>query len=153
MPTTYPEIDNKRVHITLVEMAPHVLGPFAPEAARLRQELAGEARRRPASRDVREGGPPLTASLVEHDGKQEFLPADIVVWASGITTHPVLADWGVPLGRGRRIEVDDHLRVQGLDDVYAIGDVAVDPDERALPQLAQPAHPGWQARRQGHRSG
>ena len=33
MPVTYPELDRKRMHITLIEMMPHVLGPFHPKLA------------------------------------------------------------------------------------------------------------------------
>jgi NADH dehydrogenase len=87
-------------------------------------------------KEVREDG-----VLVEHDGEQEFLPAGLTVWATGVTAHDTVKDWNVPQGRGGRIEVDDHLRVRGLDKTYAIGDIAVDPDE-PLPQLAQPALQG-----------
>jgi NADH dehydrogenase len=140
MPTTYPELDTKRVHITLVEMLPHVLGPFHPKLrdyARKSLDKRGvDLRLGTAVKEVREDG-----VLVEHDGQQEFLPAGIVVWASGITAHSTVKDWGVPQGRGGRIETDEHLRVKGLEDVYAIGDVSVSPDE-PLPQLAQPALQG-----------
>jgi NADH dehydrogenase len=63
------------------------------------------------------------------------------VWASGITAHPTVQDWAVPQGRGGRIETDEHLRVKGMTDVFAIGDVSVSPEE-PLPQLAQPAIQG-----------
>ncbi|MGA8988612.1 NAD(P)/FAD-dependent oxidoreductase, partial [Aeromicrobium sp.] len=79
--------------------------------------------------------------LVEHDGTEEFLPAGIVVWASGITAHSTVGDYAVPQGRGGRIETDEHLRVKGVDDVFAIGDISISPDE-PLPQLAQPAIQG-----------
>ncbi len=140
MPTTYPELDHERVHITLVEMLPHVLGPFAPklrEYARKSLEKRGvDLRLDTAVKEVREDG-----VLVEHQGdEQEFLPAGIVVWASGVTAHPTVADWNVPQGRGGRIETDEHRRVKGLDGVFAIGDVSVGPEQ--LPQLAQPAIQG-----------
>ncbi|MCW2771554.1 MAG: dehydrogenase FAD-containing subunit [Aeromicrobium sp.] len=140
MPTTYPELDTKRVHITLVEMLPHVLGPFHPRlrdyARKSLEKRNVDLRLGTAVKEVREDG-----VLVEHDGKQEFLPAGIVVWASGITAHSTVKAWGVPQGRGGRIETDEHLRVKGLEDVYAIGDVSVSPEE-PLPQLAQPAIQG-----------
>jgi NADH dehydrogenase len=140
MPTTYPELDTKRIHITLVEMMPHVLGPFHPKlrdyAKKSLEKRDVELRLETAVKEVRADG-----VVVEHAGEQEFLPAGMVVWASGITAHSVVKDWGVPQGRGGRIEVDEHLRVRGLQDVFAIGDVAVNPDE-PLPQLAQPALQG-----------
>ena len=43
MPITYPELDRNRIHITLVEMMPHRPRPVRPEAAGLREEVAGEA--------------------------------------------------------------------------------------------------------------
>ena len=140
MPVTYPEIDPKRVHITLIEMLPHVLGPFN---AKLRDYARTSLEKRDvdlrlgtAVKEVRADG-----VLVEHDGVEEFLPAGIVVWASGITAHSAVKDWAVPQGRGGRIETEEHLRVKGMQDVFAIGDVSVSPDE-PLPQLAQPAIQG-----------
>ncbi|PJJ58007.1 NADH dehydrogenase [Mumia flava] len=138
LPVTYPEIDIDRVHITLVEMAPHVLSPFKPKlrdyTRRALEKRGVDLRLETSVKEVKPDG------VVVNDG--DFIPADMVIWASGITTHPVLEHWNVPLGRGRRIMIDDHLRVQGLDGVYAIGDVAVEDGERALPQLAQPAMQG-----------
>jgi NADH dehydrogenase len=139
MPTTYPELDRDRIHITLVEMLPHVLGPFAPKlrdyASKSLLKRDVDLRLDTAVKEVREDG-----VLVEHDGEQEFLPAGIVVWATGITAHPSVADWNVPQGRGGRIETDEQRRVKGLENVFAIGDVSIAPDE--LPQLAQPAIQG-----------
>jgi NADH dehydrogenase len=140
MPTTYPELDTKRIHITLVEMLPHVLGPFHPKlrdyAKRSLEKRDVELRLETAVKEVRADG-----VLVEHDGEQEFLPSSMVVWASGVTAHDTVKEWSVPQGRGGRIETDEHLRVKGVDDVYAIGDVSVSPEE-PLPQLAQPAIQG-----------
>ncbi|MEJ7635077.1 NAD(P)/FAD-dependent oxidoreductase [Aeromicrobium sp.] len=140
MPVTYPELDRNRVHITLIEMLPHVLGPFHPKlrdyARKSLEKRDVDLRLGTAVKEVREDG-----VLVEHDGVEEFLLAGIVVWASGITAHPTVQDWAVPQGRGGRIETDEHLRVKGVDNVYAIGDVSVSPDE-PLPQLAQPAIQG-----------
>jgi NADH dehydrogenase len=139
MPTTYPELDPKRVHITLVEMLPHVLGPFAPrlreyaKKSLLKRDV--DLRLETAVKEVREGG-----VVIEHDDKEEFLPAGIVVWASGVTAHSTLQDWNLPQGRGGRIETDEHRRVKGLTNVFAIGDVAIGPEQ--LPQLAQPAIQG-----------
>jgi NADH dehydrogenase len=139
MPVTYPELDRRRVHITLIEMLPHVLAPFHPKlrdyARKSLEKRDVDLRLETAVKEVRADG-----VLVEHDGEQEFLPAGIVVWASGITAHPTVRDWAVPQGRGGRIETDEHLRVKGLRDVYAIGDVSINPDQ--LPQLAQPAIQG-----------
>ena len=139
MPVTYPELDPKHIHVTLVEMMPSLLGPFhesLQEYARKALEKRGvDLRLNTAVREVRTNG-------VVIGDEEEFLPAGIVVWASGVTAHDTVKDWAVPQGRGGRISVDDHLRVEGLDCVFAIGDVAVEEGDRALPQLAQPALQG-----------
>jgi len=139
MPVTYPELDRSRIHITLVEMAPVVLGPFKPklqEYARRSLEKRGvDLRLSTAVKEVRADG-----VLVEKDGDQEFLETGIVVWATGVTAHDTVKDWDVPQGRGGRIEVDEHRQVMGREHTYAIGDISIGPD--ALPQLAQPALQG-----------
>ncbi len=140
MPTTYPELDRDHVHITLVEMAPHVLAPFHPnlrDYARKALEKRGvDMRLGTTVKEVRADG----VVIARGDGPEKFLPAGIVVWASGVTVHSTVKDWDVPQGRGGRIIVDEHLQVEGLDKVFAIGDIAISP--AALPQLAQPAIQG-----------
>ncbi len=136
MPTTYPELDPKRIHITLVEMGPFVLAPFHPNlreyARKALQKRGVDLRLDTTVKEVRADG----VVIVKGD-KEEFLEAGIVVWASGVTAHSSLQDWSVPQGRGGRIVTGQDWAVDGLKDVYAVGDVAVSPEP--LPQLAQPA--------------
>jgi NADH dehydrogenase len=134
--TTYPELDPKRVHIMLVEMGPHVLAPFAPK---LRDYAAAQLRKRNVdlrlSTSVQEVRPD---AVIVNDG--EVVPASMVIWATGVTVHESVNSWGLPQGRGGRIIVGADLRVDGCDDVFALGDLAVTPEP--LPQLAQPAIQG-----------
>lgn len=138
MPVTYPELDRKRTHVTLIEMAPQLLSAFGEKsqayakAALIKRDV--DLRLNTTVKEVRADG------VVVNEG--EFLPAGVVVWASGIKAPDAVAHWGVPQGRGGRIEVDDHLRVKGLKNVFAVGDIAVEDGDRALPQLAQPALQG-----------
>lgn len=139
MPTTYPELDRNRIHITLVEMAPHVLGPFHPNlrdyAKKMLEKRKVDLRLNTTVKEIRADG-----VVVAQGDTEEFLPAGIVVWASGITAHSSVREWGVPQGRGGRIETNEHNQVNGLDKVFAIGDISIGPD--GLPQLAQPAIQG-----------
>ncbi|MEP6981790.1 MAG: FAD-dependent oxidoreductase, partial [Nakamurella sp.] len=70
----------------------------------------------------------------------EFVPARVVVWATGVTAPKTVGTWGLPQGRGGRITVDADMRVHGFSNIFAAGDIAVTPD--SLPQLAQPALQG-----------
>jgi NADH dehydrogenase len=81
----------------------------------------------------------------------ERLPSATTIWATGVKVHDAVSDWKLPQGRGGRIRVGPDLRVEGNPEIFAVGDVAADPDN-PLPQLARPAidsgrHAGRQIRR------
>ncbi len=137
MTRTYPELERTRVHITLIEMAPHVLAPFAPK---LRDYAARELAERDVDLRLATSVSEVRPDAVVLDD-DEVLAADMVVWATGVTAHEVVSTWGLPQGRGGRILVEEDLRVHGFDDVFALGDIAVSPD-KPLAQLAQPAIQG-----------
>jgi NADH dehydrogenase len=132
----YPELDLDRIHITLIEMGPDLLPPFA------------RGLRRYAKRALLKRGVQLrldtTVKEVRADGvvvdEGEFIEGGMVIWASGIKAPPEVAEWGLPQGRGGRIEVEADMRVKGFPDVFAVGDIAYSPEQ--LPQLAQPALQG-----------
>jgi NADH:ubiquinone reductase (H+-translocating) len=71
----------------------------------------------------------------------EVVPTRTVVWTAGVAPAPILKDLNVPLDERGRVPVDDHLRVQGLESVWAIGDCAAAPDPRGgtCPPTAQHA--------------
>ncbi|HET8566598.1 MAG TPA: NAD(P)/FAD-dependent oxidoreductase [Solirubrobacterales bacterium] len=71
----------------------------------------------------------------------EVLPTRTVVWTAGVKAQPILSELNVPLDERGRVPVDDHLRVQGMDSVWAIGDCAAAPDPRGgtCPPTAQHA--------------
>jgi NADH dehydrogenase len=68
----------------------------------------------------------------------------VIVWAAGVTGNPVARLLGVALAKGGRIPVRADLSLDGHPEVFAIGDIAAPPtpDERPLPQVAQPAIQG-----------
>ncbi len=136
MAVVYPELDPRRTHIVLVEMGSVVLPPFdsglRDYAARELRERGVELRLNTSVKEVSPEGVTL--------GNGDFLPARVVVWATGVTAPQVVGKWNLPQGRGGRITVDADMRVHGFSNVFAVGDIAVTPD--ALPQLAQPAIQG-----------
>ena len=58
----------------------------------------------------------------------ETVPTRTVVWTAGVRPHPSLRNLSVPLDERGRVKVDDHLRVEGQEGVWAIGDCAAVPD-------------------------
>ncbi|MFC7621557.1 NAD(P)/FAD-dependent oxidoreductase [Microlunatus sp. GCM10028923] len=132
--TVYPELDPAMVHVVLVEMGDAVLAPFDDS---LRQYALRELIKRGV--DVRL----KTAITQVHADRVDFaddtsMAVDLVIWAAGVAGDKGLADWGLPLGKGGRIEVEPDLRVIGQERIFAAGDIALivrDPQA----QLAQPA--------------
>jgi NADH dehydrogenase len=63
------------------------------------------------------------------------------VWAGGIQAPELTAKSGLAQGRGGRLTVEPDLTVEGLPQVYAIGDIANIPDHDGtdLPQLGSVA--------------
>lgn len=134
IPTTYPELNPEFVKVVLVEMGEFLLAPFDDS---LRQYALRELVKRGV--DVR-----LKTAISEvHPDRVDFkdgesLPVDLVIWAAGVSGSPMVREWGIPIGRAGRIEVNGDLRVVGFENIFAIGDSSVIVDN-PLPQLAQPA--------------
>jgi NADH dehydrogenase len=58
----------------------------------------------------------------------ETLPTRTVVWTAGVAPHPSLRTLSVPLDERGRVPVDEYLRVEGLERVWAVGDCAAVPN-------------------------
>jgi NADH:ubiquinone reductase (H+-translocating) len=137
MKIAYPELRDRKARVMLVEMGPHVLAPYHPKlrdyTARSLQQRGVELRLNTAVKAVNENG-------VELDNGERVY-AGTVIWAAGVTAPEIVQKWGLPQGRGGRVEVGPDLSLAGHPEVFVAGDLAVDPDD-PLPQLAQPAMQG-----------
>ena len=137
MPGRYPDLAVDAAQVTLVDPGSVVLAPFSDRA----HEYAVRALRRKGVHLE------LGASVTEvdedrvtlSDGRQILTRA--VVWAGGIQGPGLLANSGLPVGHGGRIDVQPDLTVAGFPGVYAIGDAANMPgaDGKPLPQLGSVA--------------
>jgi NADH:ubiquinone reductase (H+-translocating) len=80
----------------------------------------------------------------------ERIPTRMLCWTAGVRPAPVVRKLGLPLNEQGRIEVDATMRVNGRDNVWAIGDAAAVPDPAK--HRRSPAPPTCQhAIRQGRR--
>jgi NADH:ubiquinone reductase (H+-translocating) len=141
----YPTIRDTPHRWVLVDAGSRILGEV-PD--RLSDYAATQLRKR--SVDIRLG---TTLESVEptavsfSDGTR--LETDTLVWTAGVTPNPLLGEFGLPLDERGRVVVDSHLRVEGRDDVWALGDCARVPNEATPGQVDPPTcqHALRQARR------
>lgn len=116
----YPELKKEDMNVYLVEGLPKILANLSPQASEKAELYLNELGVRVL----------LNVQVTGYDG-------DVITFADGnrIKTKTVLWSAGVmgqfPTGinpdivvRGNRIRVDEECRVVGMQDVYAIGDVA-----------------------------
>ena len=58
----------------------------------------------------------------------EVIPTRLLCWTAGVRPPPLIRELGLPLADEGRIAVDETMKVQGHDDIWAIGDCAAVPD-------------------------
>lgn len=76
------------------------------------------------------------------------IPTHTLVWTAGVTPHPLVEAFGLPVDERGRARVDQHLRVEGRQDVWALGDCARVPNAAATgPDPPTSQHALRQARR------
>ena len=116
----FHRLDFSEVSVKLIEATGHVL-PM------LTQDMQDEVIRVLKNKGVEVL---LNTQVVDNDGNTLHLkdgssiPTKTVIWAAGVKAVPFIANCGGEVDRGGRIIVDEHLRVEGSDRVFAIGDCA-----------------------------
>ena len=68
----------------------------------------------------------------------ERFRADTLVWTAGVKPSPLARRSGLPVDEAGRVVVDEELRVVGVPDAWAAGDVAAVPD-RVTGSIAPPS--------------
>jgi NADH:quinone reductase (non-electrogenic) len=141
----YPRLKDVRQRWVLVDAAPKILPEIPP---RLGDYAARELWKRGV--DIRVST--TLDSVEEHavtlsDGSR--LETETLVWTAGVKANPLLAKLGLPLDDRGRVVVDPMLRVQGLENVWALGDCAAVPNEATPGRFDPPTcqHALRQARR------
>lgn len=126
------------VRITLLEGADRILSPLPEKVSTAAAGLLAERHVR-----IETGCRVASIGATEVvDAQGRTFPADLVVWAAGIKAPKLLGELGLPTARNGAIKVGPDLRVEGHDDVFALGDCAFCPmeDGKPVPPRAQAAH-------------
>lgn len=134
----FRNVDTRRTRVILVEAGPRILPSF-PE------KLAARA-----ARDLKDLGVEVRVSSfvtgVDAQGVQigdEKIRCRTAFWAAGNLASPLSKFLGVPLDRAGRIHVNPDLSVPGIQNVFAIGDLAaLTQDGRLVPGVGPAAIQG-----------
>jgi NADH dehydrogenase len=135
LPKDYPELDLGKMQIYLVEAGPALLGPMSKasqaDAKRYLDELGVEVRLNTAMKKYENGR--------AYYSDTEYIPTENMVWAAGVNGSALP---GLPepvVTRNKRITVNQWNQVEGVANIFAIGDVAnmvTEEMPRGLPMLA-----------------
>ncbi|MGZ3871779.1 MAG: NAD(P)/FAD-dependent oxidoreductase [Mucilaginibacter sp.] len=129
----YPELKKEDMKVYLVDFLPKVLGPFSDEASKKAYEFLTDM-----GVEVM-----LNVKVETYDGNEikfeggKTIPTKNVIWSAGVMGV-------IPEGlskdiivRGNKIKIDDHCRVEGSQNIFAIGDVAA-----MITEETPKGHPG-----------
>ena len=138
IPHDYKELDEEEIDIYLVQSGDRLLKGMSQKSA----DTALQALEKLGVKVI------LNNRVTDYDGEYVYMKdgskilTKKLIWAAGIKGNTIP---GLPEGcivRGNRIKVDEYNEVEGVKDVFAIGDIAFMPDETyeyGHPQVAQVA--------------
>ncbi|KAJ4703367.1 External alternative NAD(P)H-ubiquinone oxidoreductase [Melia azedarach] len=127
------------VKITLLEAADHILNMFDKRITAFAEEKF--------SRDginVKLGSMVVKvtdteiSTKVRGNGEISSMPYGMVVWSTGIGPHAITKDFMKQIGQNNRraLATDEWLRVEGCDNVYALGDCATVNQRKVMEDIA-----------------
>jgi NADH:ubiquinone reductase (H+-translocating) len=138
LPKDYPELDFKNMQIFLVETSPKLLNTMSDSASQKAEFYLKRLNVKVLT----------NTSVKDYDGKiitlsnGSTLNTRNLMWAAGVIGNKLE---GIPdevFVRNNRIKVDSFSKIEGLENVYAIGDVAFMTEDKypsGHPQVAQTA--------------
>jgi NADH dehydrogenase len=146
----YPNIDPNRVRIFLMDALPNILPELDPA-------LRKAARARLVNERIEVMTNALAEEITENcvklkDGRS--IATENVIWTAGNRPNQLVPELGLPVDERNGIKVDEYLRVEGYEDLWALGDCAAVPDtreerpENGRPRFVPPT--AQAAQQQGH---
>jgi NADH dehydrogenase len=134
----YNSIDRNNIRVILVEAAPIIVADLHVKLGayviNYLKKTGIEVRLQSQVTRVWEGGVEINSS--------ENIPANTIIWVSGVVVNPRIAELNVPRDSMGRVMVNEYLEVLEAPGVYAVGDCAHIKDPRSgrpIPPLAHTA--------------
>lgn len=117
----FRHIDPREARVLLLEAGPKVLATFPPDlsdsALAQLEHLGVEVRTSARVKSITCGRVELMSG--------EVIAAENILWAAGVSAHPLTEKLGVDLDRAGRVKVKPDLSLPGRPEVFAIGDMAL----------------------------
>jgi len=139
LPRDYPDMDFDEMEIHLIEGAPRILPPMSEHASKKATKfLESLGVHIHLNTQVTQYEKDLVSTNTDLE-----LEAATFIWSAGVTGAPVSGINGTSLiPRANRYKVNRFNQIEGFENVFAIGDIALmktDVYERGHPMVAQPA--------------
>lgn len=135
----YPNLRNAKANLYVIDSAAHLLAPMSNKT----HAAAYEALQKLGIKVK------LNTRVTGFKNDQVYLSdgtiieAKTLIWAAGVIANTFPGIAGTSIGRGNRMITDAFNKVQGYDNIYAIGDISIQFTDKRYPlghpQLAQPA--------------
>lgn len=135
----YPEINEKKIRIYLVDGAPTLLTPMSRQSQNYTYEtlrkMGVEVKLNTQVSDYIDDKVMLADSTT--------IATKLLIWTAGVVSKTFEGIADESYGRGKRIKVNELNEVKNMENVFAIGDTCIMSDDGLFlnghPQLAQPA--------------
>ncbi len=128
LPANFRNIDSTKTRIVLVEAGPSILSSYPEDlrqsAVRQLQRLGVEVRTNSPVSDVRSGEVRIGNDMV---------PAEVVLWAAGVSASSLGRALGAPVDKAGRVFVKPDLSIPDHREVFVIGDLATLKDKHGKP--------------------
>lgn len=145
IPADYKELDANKMQVHLIEAAPRILAAMSEISSKKAQQFLEELGVHVQTNTAVQTYNAETGNLTLSNG--QILKTDTVIWSAGVKGKTIP---GIPadlVERGNRYKVDEFNKIETLNNVFAIGDIAYMTSDGAFPN----GHPmvGTVAQQQG----
>jgi NADH:ubiquinone reductase (H+-translocating) len=135
LPLDYPELDLNQMEICLIQSAPRLLPMLSEKSSekskKFLEELGVKVYLNTRVLDYH-------GDYVQTNNNQDII-AHTLIWTAGVVGSPISGFSPEQINKANRIVVDEFNRVKGLENIFAIGDVAAQITEKTpmgLPMVA-----------------